>query len=82
MTVCRSPENELIQRRLLQFMDGTVVTMKPSTLTGGETIRFDTAGLLFVVAGAFSDLLKEIGAETTRGCGQCSTTTTSSPRTS
>ena len=57
-----SPESELIQRRLLQFMDGTVVTMRPSALTGGETIRFDTAGLLFVVAGAFSDLLKEIGA--------------------
>jgi len=52
---------ELVQRRLLQFIDGARVTLPPSHHVGEGEMVFDTAGLLFVVAGAFTDLLAKTG---------------------
>jgi ATP-dependent Clp protease ATP-binding subunit ClpX len=47
---------EQVQRRLLQFIDGARVTLSSSRYVGEEEAVFDTSGLLFVVAGAFSEL--------------------------
>jgi ATP-dependent Clp protease ATP-binding subunit ClpX len=51
--------NELLQRRLLQFVDGTIVSLNPNPEHGEEEIQFDTGGLLFVAAGAFTNLLDD-----------------------
>lgn len=54
-----SERNELLQRRLLQFVDGTSVTLNPRPESGEEEVVFDTAGLLFVMSGAFTNLLAD-----------------------
>ena len=54
--------NELIQRRLLQFIDGARVTLNPSPEAGDEEVTFNTAGLMFVFAGAFTGLTEDMGA--------------------
>ncbi|MCQ9135544.1 MULTISPECIES: AAA family ATPase [Streptomyces] len=54
--------NELIQRRLLQFIDGASVTLNPSPEANDEEVTFNTAGLMFVVAGAFTGLTDDVGA--------------------
>lgn len=51
--------NELLQRRLLQFVDGTSVTLNPSAESGDEEVVFDTSGVLFVMSGAFTNLLAD-----------------------
>ena len=53
--------NELMQRRLLQFVDGTTVTLNPNPETGEKEVQFSTEGLLFVAAGAFTNLLSDAG---------------------
>lgn len=63
----RSDErNEQLQRRLLQFIDGTSVTLNPNPERGEEEVTFDTAGLLFIVAGAFTDLMSGVGQRSHR----------------
>ena len=51
--------NELLQRRLLQFIDGTSVILNPHAESGEEEVIFDTAGILFVMSGAFTNLLSD-----------------------
>lgn len=51
--------NELLQRRLLQFVDGTTVILNPHAESGEEEVTFDTAGILFVMSGAFTNLLSD-----------------------
>jgi ATP-dependent Clp protease ATP-binding subunit ClpX len=53
--------NELLQRRMLQFVDGTTVTLNPNPETGEKEVQFNTGGLLFIAAGAFSNLLDDAG---------------------
>ena len=53
--------NELLQRRMLQFVDGTTVTLNPNPETGEREVQFNTEGLLFVAAGAFTNLLSDAG---------------------
>ena len=60
----REDRNELVQRRLLQFIDGASVTLSSSRHTGEDELTFQTAGILFVVAGAFTDLLADPGGRT------------------
>ncbi|AQZ60932.1 hypothetical protein BKM31_05000 [[Actinomadura] parvosata subsp. kistnae] len=62
--------NELIQRRLLQFVDGMTVVLNPSPENGNQEILFDTQGLLFIAAGAFTDLLDDLGQRPLRTMGQ------------
>jgi len=65
-----SDRNELMQRRLLQFIDGTTITLNPTADASEAEVIFNTAGLLFVVAGAFTDLTSDPGGrsqETMRG---------------
>ncbi|MGW3092266.1 AAA family ATPase [Streptomyces sp. NPDC001102] len=57
----RNDRNELVQRRLLQFIDGTRVSLRPGNHVGDDELPFDTAGVLFLVAGAFTDLLEDLG---------------------
>ncbi|MGW2961363.1 AAA family ATPase [Streptomyces sp. NPDC001220] len=57
----RDDRNELVQRRLLQFIDGTRVSLRPGNHIGEDELPFDTAGVLFLVAGAFTDLLEDLG---------------------
>ncbi|WP_314221567.1 AAA family ATPase [Streptomyces zaehneri] len=54
--------NELVQRRLLQFIDGASVTLNPSPEASHQEVTFNTAGLMFVVAGAFTGLTDDMGA--------------------
>jgi len=58
LTVARdfNSHNLLLQRKLLEFVDGATVTLDSGSTLGGREIHFDTAGLLFVAAGTFSDL--------------------------
>jgi len=51
--------NELLQRRLLQFVDGTTVTLNPYLDRGEKEVRFETQGLMFIAAGAFTNLLED-----------------------
>ena len=65
-----SERNELMQRRLLQFVDGTTITLNPTPDASEAEVSFNTAGLLFIVAGAFTDLTSDPGErsqETMRG---------------
>ncbi|WP_420312221.1 AAA family ATPase [Streptomyces sp. YS-B37] len=57
----RDGRNEIVQRRLLQFIDGAAVTLPPGMHIGDDEMVFDTAGVLFIVAGAFTDLLAGLG---------------------
>jgi len=56
-----SSRNQLLQRRLLQFIDGATISLNPLPRAGEEEIIFQTAGLLFVAAGAFTNLKKQAG---------------------
>jgi ATP-dependent Clp protease ATP-binding subunit ClpX len=64
-----SERSELLQRRLLQFLDGTVVSLNAHPDSISAEVQFDTSGLLFVAAGAFTNLLEDSAKrsqETTR----------------
>jgi len=51
--------NQILQRRLLQFVDGTAVSLKLDH--GAEEVLFDTGGVLFIAAGAFVEILEKTG---------------------
>jgi len=53
--------NELLQRRLLQFIDGASVVLNPKPDHAEEEITFETSGILFIAAGAFTNLLHDTG---------------------
>ncbi|MGE6955067.1 AAA family ATPase [Staphylococcus capitis] len=56
-----SSRNQFLQRRLLQFVDGATISLNPLPGPGEQEIIFETAGLLFVAAGAFTNLDRDAG---------------------